>query len=201
MFGSPNFTYYTLGRFEKILIITYYWPPSGGAGVQRILKFCKHLPSFGYKPFVVTVDEKVASYPAIDHTFEKDIPDQVEVSRTDTFEPFNIYSKLIGKKSIPTGFSNESDPGFMQKLTRFIRGNFFIPDARRGWVKYAISEAEKIIEREKISTVLCTSPPHSVQLCGLYLKKNMVSNGSQICVIHGRIFITTMNFITCHLQS
>jgi glycosyltransferase involved in cell wall biosynthesis len=156
---------------KKILIITYYWPPSGGAGVQRILKFCKHLPAHGYKPYVITVDENVASYPVIDHTFEKDIPDEVVVTRTETFEPFNIYSKLIGKKSIPTGFSNESDPGFMQKLTRFIRGNFFIPDARRGWVKYAIREAEKIIEREKISTVICTSPPHSVQLCGLYLKK------------------------------
>ena len=158
-------------NLKKILIITYYWPPSGGAGVQRILKFCKHLPLLGYKPYVVTVDEKVASYPAIDNTFEKDIPDEVEVARTDTFEPFNIYSKLIGRKSIPTGFSNESDPGFMQKITRFIRGNFFIPDARRGWVKYAIREAEKIIEREKINTVICTSPPHSVQLCGLYLKK------------------------------
>ena len=156
---------------KKVLIITYYWPPSGGAGVQRILKFCKHLPKLGYKPYVITVDENVASYPAIDHTFEKDIPAEAEVFRTGTFEPFNLYSKLIGRKSIPTGFSNESNPGAFQKLTRFIRGNFFIPDARRGWVKYATGEAERIIEKEKIDILICTSPPHSVQLCGLYLKK------------------------------
>ncbi len=156
---------------KKVLILTYYWPPSGGAGVQRILKFCKHLPQLGYKPYVVTVDENVGSYPAIDHTFEKDIPSEAEIYRTDTFEPFNIYSKLIGKKSIPTGFSNESNPGALQKITRFIRGNFFIPDARRGWVKFATREAGRLIENEKIDTVFCTSPPHSVQLCGLYLKK------------------------------
>lgn len=156
---------------KKILIITYYWPPSGGAGVQRILKLTKHLPALGFKPYVVTVDDKVASYPSIDYTFEKDIPPEAEVHRTATFEPFNLYSKLIGKRSIPTGFSNESDPGLIQKITRFIRGNFFIPDARRGWISYAVTEASKLIEKEGIDTVICTSPPHSVQLCGRILKK------------------------------
>lgn len=156
---------------KKVLVITYYWPPSGGAGVQRVLKFTKYLPQFGYKPYVVTVDEDQASYPAIDRTFEKDISPETEIFKTDTFEPFNLYSGLIGKKSIPTGFSNESDPGFVQKFSRFIRGNFFIPDARRGWVKFAAREASRLIESEKIDTVICTSPPHSAQLCGMYLKK------------------------------
>lgn len=156
---------------RKILIITYYWPPSGGAGVQRILKFVKHLPALGYKPYVVTVNEDQASYPFFDHTFEKDIPEEAEVVRTPTFEPFNIYSKVIGKRSIPTGFSNESKPGLLMRLTRFIRGNFFIPDARRGWVKFAVKEAGRIITKEKIDTVICTSPPHSAQLCGMILKK------------------------------
>lgn len=156
---------------EKVLIITYYWPPSGGAGVQRILKFVKYLPQFGIIPYVVTVDEKKASYPVIDKTLNDDVSPDAIVMRTDTFEPFDIYSKLLGKKNIPTGFSGESNPGAFQKFSRFVRGNFFIPDARRGWVKFAFKEASKIIEEENIKTVLTTSPPHSAQLIGLMLKK------------------------------
>ena len=156
---------------KKVLIITYYWPPSGGAGVQRILKSVKYLPEFGILPYVVTVKTDQASYPSIDESLGMDVPQQAKVYRTDTFEPFGIYSKLLGKKSIPTGFSNESNPGFIQKFSRFIRGNFFIPDARRGWVKYAYREASRIIESEKIDTVLITSPPHSAQLTGLMLRK------------------------------
>lgn len=156
---------------KKVLIITYYWPPSGGAGVQRILKSVKYLPEFGIEPHVITVKEDQASYPALDETLKTDVPLQAKVYRTDTFEPFGIYSKLIGRKSIPTGFSNESNPGLIQKLSRFVRGNFFIPDARVGWVKFAFKEACRVIEREKIDTVLITSPPHSAQLTGLMLRK------------------------------
>ncbi len=152
-------------------MITYYWPPSGGAGVQRILKFVKYFPALGIQPYVVTVDEEKASYPVIDKTLLKDIPPETPVFRTETFEPFNIYSKLLGRKSIPTGFSNEGNPNYFQKFSRFIRGNFFIPDARRGWVNYAFNEACRLIEKENINTVLTTSPPHSVQLTGLKLKK------------------------------
>lgn len=156
---------------KKVLIITYYWPPSGGAGVQRVLKFVKYLPEFGILPYVVTVDESKASYPFIDSTFNKDIPSEAKIFRTGTFEPFDIYSKFLGKKSIPTGFSNESDPGLFQKFSRFVRGNFFIPDARRGWIKFAFEKAVKIIEEENIDTVITTSPPHSAQLAGLWLKE------------------------------
>lgn len=158
---------------KKVLIITYYWPPSGGAGVQRILKFVKYLPESGILPYVVTVDENKASYPVNDYTLQNDVPGQVNIYRTDTSEPFDFYSKLLGRKSIPTGFSNESNPGVIQKISRFIRGNFFIPDARRGWIKYAFEESRKIIEREKIDTVVTTSPPHSAQLAGLMLKDKL----------------------------
>ncbi len=156
---------------KKVLVITYYWPPSGGAGVQRILKFAKYLPEFGIQTYVVTVDENKAGYPFIDTTLNEDIPQSAVVARTNTAEPFEIYSRFLGKKSIPTGFSNESSPGLFRKFSRFIRGNFFIPDARRGWVKYAFREACKIIERENINIVITTSPPHSAQLAGLKLKK------------------------------
>jgi glycosyltransferase involved in cell wall biosynthesis len=156
---------------KKILIISYYWPPSGGAGVQRMLKSVKYFPEFGIIPYVITVKEDQASYPSIDESLNKDVPAEAKIFRTDTFEPFGIYSKLLGKKSIPTGFSNESNPGLFQKFSRFIRGNFFIPDARRGWIKFAYEEAAGIIERENIDTVFTTSPPHSAQLIGLKLKK------------------------------
>lgn len=156
---------------KKVLVITYYWPPSGGAGVQRILKFVKYLPEFEIKPYIVTVREDKASYPVIDKTLEKDIPSKTEVYRTDTFEPYGIYSGILGKRSIPTGFSNESNPGAFKKFSRFVRGNIFIPDARRGWIKYAFKEACRVIENENIDTVITTSPPHSVQLTGLKLKK------------------------------
>jgi len=152
-------------------VITYYWPPSGGAGVQRILKFVKYFPKFGIKPYVITVREDKASYPVIDDSLLKDIPQEAEIFRTNTFEPFDMYSKLLGKKSIPTGFSNESNPSAFQKFSRFVRGNFFIPDARKGWIKFAFDDACKIIEKENISTVITTSPPHSAQLVGLKLKK------------------------------
>lgn len=156
---------------EKVLIITYYWPPCGGAGVQRILKFVKYLPEFGIKPYVLTVKAEKASYPVFDETFNAEVPAEALVTRTDTFEPYEIYSGILGKSSIPTGFSNESKPSGFQKFSRFIRGNFFIPDARKGWIKYAFREACGIIERENIKTVITTSPPHSVQLTGLRLKK------------------------------
>ena len=152
-------------------MITYYWPPSGGAGVQRILKFVKYFPKLEIKPYVITVRKDRASYPVTDESLLKDIPQEADIFRTDTFEPFDIYSKLLGKKSIPTGFSNESAPSTFQKFSRFVRGNFFIPDARKGWIKFAFDEACKIIEKENIKTVLTTSPPHSAQLVGLKLKK------------------------------
>ena len=163
-------------NFKKILVISYYWPPSGGVGVQRILKFVKYLPEYGILPEVVTVKEDKASYPSEDRDLFKDVPENVIVRRTDTTEPFAIYSKLLGKKSIPTGFSNESNPTAFQKFSRFVRGNLFIPDARVGWNKYAYSEAKKIIEKENIKTVLTTSPPHSTQLVGLKLKKEFGKN-------------------------
>lgn len=156
---------------KKVLIISYYWPPSGGAGVQRMLKSVKYFPGFGIIPYVITVKEEQASYPSKDESLNKDVPAEAKIFRTDTFEPFGIYSKLLGKKSIPTGFSNESNPGLFQKCSRFIRGNFFIPDARRGWIKFAFEEAARIIEKENIDTVFTTSPPHSAQLIGLKLKK------------------------------
>ena len=158
---------------KKVLIITYYWPPSGGSGVQRWMYFAKYLPDFGIDPFVLTVNPLFASYKFIDESFQKNV-ESVKVFKTVSSEPFNIYSKLIGKskeEAIPQGFTGESNPGIVQKISRFIRGNFFIPDARKGWVKFAVKEAKKIISRENIDIIITTGPPHSSHLIGLELKK------------------------------
>ena len=156
---------------KKVLIITYYWPPSGGAGVQRMLKFVKYLHLLGVEITVITVDPSLASYQLTDESLQKDIPDGINVIKTRTFEPFNIYKSLGNKKEIPhSGFANETAPGFFQKAARFVRGNFFIPDARVGWNKYAYREALKVVKNNKIDAIISSSPPHSTQLVGMRLK-------------------------------
>lgn len=157
---------------KKVLVITYYWPPGGGAGVQRILKFVKYFPQFGIEPHVLTVNKDSAFYPVIDETLQKEISPDLKIAYTDSFEPLKFLSTFIGKQNVPqSGFSNKSHKGFFQTVLRFIRGNFFIPDARVGWVKYANAKAIDLIEKEKIDTILISSPPHSSQLIGLRLKK------------------------------
>ena len=157
---------------KKALIITYYWPPSGGAGVQRWLKFVKYLPEFGVKPVVLTVDPSRAEYPILDPSLEADIAPELEVYRTDCKGIYEWYKKLTGSKTAPySGFANEGKPGLLQKIARFIRGNFFLPDARRGWIKYAFAEACRIIEKEGVTTVITTGPPHSTHLTGLKIKE------------------------------
>jgi len=158
---------------RKALIITYYWPPSGGSGVQRWMYFCKYLKDFGITPVVVTVDVKKASYRYIDQSFN-DLVKDVEVHKTGTWEPLKLYSKLTSgdsQSAIPLGFSGESKPTLFQKISRAIRGNLFIPDSRIGWVRFAYKEAKKIITDQNIDVVITTGPPHSAHLVGLKLKK------------------------------
>ena len=158
---------------KKVLIITYYWPPSGGAGVQRWLKFVKYLPGFNVKPIVLTVDPAKASYPVIDESLYEKVPDGIITYRTDTLEFGHLYSKLIPSHKYPHGsFDNEEKPTPVQKISRFIRGNFFIPDARVGWKKYAVRKAREILDQHEIDVIITTGPPHSVHLTGLKLSKN-----------------------------
>lgn len=154
---------------KKVLIITYYWPPGSGAGVQRWLKFSKYLPEFGWEPVILTVDPEYASYPVTDPSLEKDIPAGIKVYRTKATDWFRFYSK--DKKKVPSaGFAVNNDNSFKGIIARFVRGNFFIPDPRIGWNKYAIDKAVEIILKEGISHLITSSPPHSTQLLGLDLK-------------------------------
>ena len=158
---------------KRILIITYYWPPSGGAGVQRWVKLSKYFSKQGIIPYVITVDPSRASYALLDQTLNDDVDSNVKIIHTKTNEPYGIYKTLTGKKEIPFGgFTNEEKQlNFSQKFARFIRGNLFLPDARVGRNKFAFRAACKLIEEEKVDAIITTSPPHSTQLVGLKLKK------------------------------
>ncbi|GAB4146393.1 MAG: glycosyltransferase family 4 protein [Bacteroidia bacterium] len=158
---------------KKVLIVTYYWPPSGGAGVQRWVKLSRYFLKQGVQPYVVTVDPEKASYALRDPSLADDILPELKVYHTSTLEPYGIYKTLTRKKEIPYGgFANEgAEVKFTQKMMRFIRGNLFLPDARVGWNRYAFLKCCEIIEKEKIDAVITTSPPHSTQLVGLKLKK------------------------------
>lgn len=159
---------------NKVLIVTYYWPPSGGAGVQRWLKFSKYLPEFGWEPIILTVDPEYAAYPVTDLSFVDDLPPSVKVYTTRATDYFSIYRK--DKSKIPNaGFAGNSDNSLKGKLLRFARGNFFLPDPRRGWNKYAFKKAGELIEAEGIKNIITTSPPHSTQLIGLKLKRKFPS--------------------------
>ncbi|MCU0459737.1 MAG: glycosyltransferase [Bacteroidales bacterium] len=157
-------------RPSKVLIITYYWPPSGGAGVQRWLKFTKYLPSAGWIPVILTVKPEYAAYPFRDESLYGEIPVDVEVHRTKALNYFALYNKDQSK--IPhAGFASGDGKGLKSAVSRFIRGNFFIPDPRRGWNRYAYRKACELIKSENITHIITTSPPHSTQLIGLRLKR------------------------------
>lgn len=159
---------------KKVLIITYYWPPASGPGVQRFLKFSKFLPENGWEPIIITV--KNGSYPAVDETLLADIPETINVIKTKTMEPFKIYNMLRGKKGkkVEVGMGNIKDPdSFSKKFFNYIRSNYFIPDARVGWNKFAYKAAKKVISLNNIHAIITTGPPHSTHLVGLKLKENL----------------------------
>ena len=162
----------------KILIATYYWPPSGGSGVQRWMYFAKHLQSFGMEPIIVTIDPETASY----NTFDESLLDEVSSIRTihteGGFQILKLYSFLKSgnaNKKIPTGNLGSKEPSFFDKIASKVRANYFIPDARVSWNKKALPEIQKIIREEKIDLFITTGPPHSTHLLGLAIKKSFTS--------------------------
>lgn len=168
---------------KKLLLINYYWPPSGGPAVQRWLSLTSELSKLGWKIWVLTVDEKYATYQMYDESLLNEIDQQIQVVKTKTIEPFGFYKLLFGKKSIPApGFSNEANPSFLKKVSRFIRGNFFTPDPRKYWKRFAVKEAQKIITLEKISCIITAGPPHSTHFIGKALKEKNTINW--ICDFH-----------------
>jgi glycosyltransferase involved in cell wall biosynthesis len=155
---------------KKVLVITYYWPPSGGPGVQRVLKFCKYLPEFGWEPIVLTV--KDGEYPNIDLSLEKEAEDlDIRVIKTKTSEPFALYKWMTGKKSMPSYELNKSKSGLLSNLSKWIRMNYFIPDARKGWIPYGVEAVRELLKKEKIDVIFSSGPPHSLHFIAKKLKE------------------------------
>ncbi len=154
----------------KALIITYYWPPAGGSGVQRWLKFVKYLQDFDIEP-VVYVPEN-AQYPIKDVSLEKDIPKNIEVLKQPIWEPNNILSLFKKNSKQSAGFLNPN-PSFVGAILQKIRANYFIPDARKFWVKPSVKFLKNYLSKNNIDVVITTGPPHSLHLIGLQLKKEI----------------------------
>jgi len=157
---------------KKVLIITYYWPPAGGPGVQRVLKFAKYLPEFGWQPIILTV--KNGEYPAHDESLFSDIPKECKVYKTPAIEPFSLYKKFTGMSSdeaIPVAALTEQKISWKKKLAHWIRLNLFIPDARIGWIPFAVKAGKHIIENEKPDIIFSSSPPPTVHLIAQKLAK------------------------------
>lgn len=151
----------------KVLIITYYWPPAGGSGVQRWLKFVKYLRDFGIEPVIYTVENP--NYALEDESLLKDIPDGIEVLRQPIWEPNNL---LGNKKQTSAGFLN-SNPSLVGKALQYIRANYFIPDARKFWIRPSVKFLSEYLKNNQIDVVISTGPPHSMHLIGLILKKKL----------------------------
>ena len=158
---------------KRVLIITYYWPPSGGAGVQRWLKFVKYLRSFNWEPIVFTVEN--GEFPVLDFDLIKEIPDGVEVLTVPAWEPYKMYKLFSGRNKsdgINSGFlSEKKGSGLIESISKWIRGNLFIPDARKFWIKPANQFLNEYLQNHPVDVIISSGPPHSTHLIALSLKK------------------------------
>lgn len=156
---------------KKVLIITYYWPPAGGSGVQRWLKFSKYLRGFDIEPVIYTIDNP--SYPILDKSSESEIPKDLEILKQAIFEPNSMLS-FFGRnnKKESAGFLNPN-PTFFGSIIQYIRANYFIPDARKFWIQPSVNFLSNYLENNHIDAIITTGPPHSMHLIGLELKKKL----------------------------
>lgn len=159
---------------RKVLIITYYWPPFGGSGVQRWLKFVKYLPQFGWEPVVFTPENPI--FFNRDESLLEDIPPSVEIIKLPIWEPVNFFNKAnrtLGQQQVSqSNLVTKNKKSLFQRISIWIRGNLFIPDGRVFWVKPAAKFLDDFVRSNKITHVVTTGPPHSMHLIGLKLKKS-----------------------------
>ena len=159
---------------KKVLIISYYWPPAGGIGVHRCLKFAKYLREFGWEPVICTADNP--EYPVLDEGNFKDVHKDVVVLKTKIWEPYSIFKFITGKKKrdrIHNVFLEEEKPNFAHKLGIWIRGNIFIPDARKFWISPSVKFLSKYLKENPVDVLFTNGPPHSTHMIAYGVKKNL----------------------------
>ncbi len=157
---------------KKVLIITYYWPPSGGIGVHRCLKFAKYLRDFGWEPIVYAPEN--AQYPYFDETNYKHIPQGITVIKKKIFEPFNLFKKISGRKKTETAnpvYVRDRKHSLADQFAIWIRGNFFIPDARCFWIRPSVKFLKKYLKENPVDAIFTDGPPHTNTVIGYKLSK------------------------------
>ena len=151
---------------KRALIISYYWPPSGGSGVQRWVKFAKYLPGQGWQPVIYTPENPELT--TVDHTLEEEIPAEAEIIKTRIIEPYGLYRKIFGggRKASEGEVNpiNGQKKSFRQKVSMFIRGNLFIPDPRCLWISPSAKYLVKYLKEHPVDIIISTGPPHSMHL-------------------------------------
>jgi hypothetical protein len=161
---------------KRVLIITYYWPPSGGSGVQRWLKMSKYLPEYGWQPVIYTPED--GEFPIEDPSLEKDVSPEAEIIKRPIIEPYTLYKKFIGIKKeekVKAGFIKEKGQktNWKENLATWVRGNLFIPDARCWWIKPSVRYLKKYLKDHPVDAIISTGPPHSMHLIAMKLKEAM----------------------------
>ncbi len=157
----------------RVLLVSYYYPPAGGPGVQRALKMSRYLPDSGWDVTVLTVRPESAAYPALDPSLLDDVPTAVTVARTDAWDPYAAYARLRGASAadvVSVGFGG-TDGSWKEALARWVRANVFLPDARVGWVPFAAREGRRLLREVPHDAILTTGPPHSAHLTGRLLSR------------------------------
>lgn len=158
---------------KQVLLVTYYWPPAGGPGVQRWLKFVSYLPQFGIEPIVYIPENP--EYPILDENLVSQVPNGVTIIKQPIREPASFAKKLFGKKTkqLQSGILPTKKASLATQLMLYVRANFFIPDARVGWVKPSVSFLKDYCKKNHIDTLITTGPPHSLHLIGMQLQKEI----------------------------
>ena len=156
---------------KRVLIISYYWPPAGGISVIRPLKLAKYLKIQGWIPIICTA--KNPHYPFEDSTSINIIEEGTEVLKVPIFEPYGIYKALTGqnKSALADVIQNAPKHTLLHQISVWIRGNFFIPDARCFWIGPVIKKISAYILENQVDAIITTGPPHSVNRIGALLKK------------------------------
>ncbi|MBR1872204.1 MAG: glycosyltransferase [Bacteroidales bacterium] len=150
---------------KKVLVITYYWPPSGGSGVQRWVKFTKYLPLYGWQSVIYTPENP--EMPGTDHSLEADIPEGTTVVKTHISEIYGVYNKLSrGTSAAEVNPINSQKKSWKKKLAMWVRGNFFIPDPRISWVGPSVRFLKDYLKDNPVDAIVSTGPPHSMHLIG-----------------------------------
>lgn len=165
---------------KRVLIITYYWPPAGGSGVQRWVKFAKYLPKNGWTPIIYTPLNP--TFYSLDKTMGEELPPEVQVLKRPITEPYSLYHKLMGKERtvdmrVLTATGKEAErkapASFKDKVSLWLRSNLFIPDPRVWWVRPSVKWLKEWLEEHPVDLIVTTGPPQSMHLIGQRLHKEL----------------------------